>query len=123
MCDAYIGYAEFAQNFKWEGGDWNGNVPKRQSPFFPGGGFRTIKERIASGEYEGKRTDWGAWVAKVTKQQIVEFVEYIHSGGIEFVPGGKYGYDWQVKAYQDLITFVDALDDEKQYYLVASVAY
>jgi hypothetical protein len=123
MCDAYIGYVDFDQSFQWEGGDWNGNIPKRQSPFSPGGGFRTIKARIASGEYEGKKTDWGSWVAKVTKRQIFDFVEYIHDGGKEFVPGGNYGYDWQCKAYQDLVVFVDELEDGKLYYLVACESY
>ena len=69
MRDAYIGYVDHDQDFKWEGGNWNGNIPKRQSPFFPGGGFRMIKERIASGKYEGKQTDWGAWVAIVNKKK------------------------------------------------------
>ena len=32
--DAYVGRLD-DPNFHWDGGDWNGNVPHRLSPFFP----------------------------------------------------------------------------------------
>lgn len=33
-CDVYIGRLDDPR-FSWVGGDWNGNVPTRLSPFFP----------------------------------------------------------------------------------------
>src|SRR5437870_3932645 len=74
--DVYIGDLEDPL-FHWDGGNWNGNVPTRLSPFFPHGDRirRVMLERIDSKAYEGKQTDWGGYVAKVTKQQINDLIE------------------------------------------------
>jgi len=61
--DVYIGRLD-DPDFKWEGGDWNGNVPRRESPFFPDSPgrerlFYTVVNRIETGRYTGKQTDWG----------------------------------------------------------------
>lgn len=66
-CDVYLGRLDDL-SFSWDGGGWSGNVPIRRSPFFPWAGlgyvafFRVI-ERIEEGKYDGRRTDWGGWVA------------------------------------------------------------
>jgi hypothetical protein len=53
--DVYIGDLN-DPSFRWDGGDWNGNVPTRLSPFFPGGDRirRVMLERIDSKANEGK---------------------------------------------------------------------
>jgi hypothetical protein len=53
-----------------------GNVPKRISPFFPDGhrAFYLLINQIEDGYYEGKKIDWGAWAAKVSKEKIKEFI-------------------------------------------------
>jgi hypothetical protein len=58
--DVYIGDLN-DPTFKWHGGDWNGNVPTRLSPFFPDGERvrRALLARIEAGTYVGKQTDWG----------------------------------------------------------------
>ncbi len=64
--------------------------------------------------------DWGAWVAKVTKQQILKIIKIIES---------SYAEDETTKALifcpheyaqtQELRQFVDSLDDHTTYALMA----
>lgn len=75
--DTYIGDLD-EPVFKWEGGNWDGNLPAPIGPLFPpyrgsylfGGFFEWVK----SCRCEYRQTDWGRWVAKVTKKQIQEFI-------------------------------------------------
>jgi len=85
MCDEYLGRLD-DPSFHWDGGDENGNVPTRLSPFFPPapGGyqpFRKVIDRIQSGVYDGKQTDWGAWVARVTPLQVLTLIDEVYGGG------------------------------------------
>jgi hypothetical protein len=117
--DVYIGDLS-DPSFRWDGGNWNGNVPTRLSPFFPGGDRirRVMLERIDSKAYEGKQTDWGGYVAKVTKQQIKDLIQE------------QYGdHDWykdpspmphMLQALQKLRDFVDSLEERKLHALVAT---
>jgi hypothetical protein len=74
--DVYVGrLGEGADPLDW-GGDWNGNTPSRLSPFFPSSGgraFSMLTDKVDSGQLPGKRVDWGAWAANVSKQQILDF--------------------------------------------------
>ncbi len=74
--DVYIGDLN-DPTFHWDGGDWNGNVPTRLSPFFPDGSRiqRVILDRISSGAFDGKQTDWGGHVARVTRQQLKDLLD------------------------------------------------
>ena len=102
--DVYIGNLS-DPSFHWDGGNWSGNVPTPLSPFFPQGHTdrSVLIDRIASGAYEGKQTDWGGHVAKVTKQQIKDFIEEQYSDD-----------DWcKDPSLQKLRHFVDSLDDRK----------
>ena len=111
--DVYVGF--FDGSFDENDYSNIGNSPKRQSPFFPDGSFafRELKKRISDGAYVGKQVDWGAWVAKVSKQQIKDFMSDMYSGSNDFEPHIK-------KDYLELIAFVDELDDEGEYALTAS---
>jgi chorismate mutase len=117
--DVYIGDLS-DPSFHWDGGNWNGNVPTRLSPFFPDGDRirLVVLERIDSEAYEGKQTDWGSYVAKVTKQQIEDLIEKQYRD-----------HDWykdpspmphMLQALQELRDFVDSLDEQKLHALVAT---
>jgi hypothetical protein len=86
--DVFIGeLSSGADPLDW-GGDWNGNVPDAKSPMFPphGGGslqeypFSQLIDRISSGRFQGKQVDWGGWAAKVTKQEILDFIAEVYRG-------------------------------------------
>jgi hypothetical protein len=106
--DVYIGDLD-DPSFKWDGGNWNGNVPTRLSPFFPEGGrvWRVLIDRINAGTYVGKQTDFSGFVAKVTKQEILRFLDEMYSHDM-------------YNQLRELRQFVDNLDDKKKHALVAS---
>jgi hypothetical protein len=35
-------------------------------------------KKISSGEFAGKQFDWGGWAAKVSKQEILDFITEIY---------------------------------------------
>jgi len=114
--DVYIGYSD-DERFKWEGGDWSGNVPRRQSPFFPPKApFDKLVDKVERGELNGKQVDWGAWAAKVDKSYIIKFFKE------------SYDEDWYeenpyppfIEQMNELKKFIEELDDTKVYILVAS---
>ena len=121
-CDAYIGYLDDPY-FRWGEGEGTGRPPKRVSPFFPPaytrayGIFSVIIERINDKTFEGKQVDWGAFVAKVSKKQIVELID-------EFYPDSwiernkEYSNHLNIQLV-DLKKFVSQLSDEKAYALMA----
>ncbi|KUO78006.1 MAG: hypothetical protein APF81_17435 [Desulfosporosinus sp. BRH_c37] len=99
--DVYIGYSD-DERFVWEGGEWSGNVPKRQSPFFPPKApFRILVNKIESGVLSGKKVDWGAWATKVDKNYIELFFKE------------SYSDDWYKnnQSYPHLIKEMDELKD------------
>ena len=110
--DVFIGSLE-DPDFHWDGGDWNGNIPSMLTPRFPSSwwDFLEVLRRIEEGVYEGKQVDWGAWVAKVDKQQITEFLDErlaasaIHTG--------------MTQSMQDVRTPIEGLESDKLYALVA----
>ena len=90
--DVYIGGLD-DPDFSWGSEAQEGEPPKRLSPFFPstgrsgptgargfpreypGGVFGELVGAIEEGRFEGRKVDWGAWVAAVTKEEIEAFVE------------------------------------------------
>jgi hypothetical protein len=120
-CDVYLGRLD-DPSFSWDEGDWNGNIPIRRSPFFPLAGlgyaapFRVI-HRIEEGKYDGKQTDWGGWVARVTRMEVIELIRDLHVGN------GLYTSDTSPHLKQelrDLLRYVLTLDPEETIALVAS---
>jgi hypothetical protein len=122
LLNAYIGDLE-DHNFKWTGGDWNGNVPRQLSPTLVGC-FWAIVRAIEAGRYPGKQTDFGGWVAKVTRQQLLEFVQEnleplrheADSG--QPPPEGYQGAHFE--RLQRVYAFLSTLEDGKLYALVAA---
>jgi len=117
--DVYIGDLGDA-SFRWDGGDWNGNVPVPISPFFPEGGrvWAALVDRIDDGTYDGKQTDFGGYVAKVTKQQIIQFIHEQYTNHDWYRSSGPMPHMYE--RLQELRRFVDTLDDRKQHALVAT---
>src|SRR5207237_9627937 len=117
--DVYIGDLE-DPSFHWDGGNWNGNVPTRLSPFFPDGDRirHVMLKRIDSKVYDGKQTDWGGYVAKVTKQQIKDLIEEKYCDHEWYKDPSPMPH--MLQALQKLRSFVDSLNDRKLNALVAT---
>ncbi len=117
--DVYIGLLEDPK-FSWQSGNWEGNAPDAISPLFPPamGAFNELIDRIESGAYEGKQTDWEAWVAKVSKQQILCFIEDCYAGDRNYTDPTYMPHLYD--KMQELLRHVESLDNHKIYALVAS---
>ncbi len=117
--DVHIGLLDDPK-FSWEGGNWEDNTPSAISPLFPTafGAFGELIDRIESGVYEGKQTDWGAWVAKVSKQQILDFIEDSYAEDRNYTDPTYMPHLYE--KMQELLRHVESLDDQKVYALVAS---
>lgn len=69
-------------DFVWDPDDETyqiGNAPRaigQNLPFSRGLGYMAFNliNKIGAGEYEGRQVDWGCWVARVTRAQIVDFI-------------------------------------------------
>ncbi len=114
ICVVYVGDLE-SPNFRWEGGDWSGNVPARLSPEFPpmSGHYNAqfhawVKARGVTCE----QTDFGGWVARVTKAQISEFIAETYRGDEEL--------SWVAHQLPELRRFVETLEENHEYGLVAT---
>jgi hypothetical protein len=74
-CSTYIGdLADPA--FHWDGGDWNGNIPRGISPAFPpvptpNNYNRKFHDWVKSTKVTCKQTDYGGWVARVGNHTLV----------------------------------------------------
>ena len=110
-CDVYIGTLDDPA-FRWEGGNWSGNIPARISPVFPAVNYKPFFElitRIENGTYIGKRTDWAGWAARVSKADVKKFIEEMAAN---FVPETS-------DSMRELDTFVENLNSNEEYALVA----
>jgi len=113
--DVYVGLND--DSFKWEGGNWSGNFPRNGSPRLPvPAPFRELMEKIVDGTYEGKQLDWGAFGAKVTKGQIVDFIqEFYDDKWLRFNADTPHRIEELEKVYN----YVLELDNAGIYVLVA----
>ena len=106
-CSTYIGDLD-DPSFSWDDGDWHGNIPRRLGESFPGPlehYNRQFHSWVAEAGVTWKQTDFGGWVAKVDKAQILEFIHYCYGSSSD-------------KRIKELIRFVEELED-KTYGLVA----
>ena len=109
-CSTYIGDLA-GPSFKWNGGDWNGNIPPRISPTFPpvrmpNNYNRKFHDWVASTKVTCKQTDYGGWVARVGKAQLLDFIQYCYGSERD-------------EAVNKFVDFVNSLEDAGQYALVA----
>jgi len=75
-------------------------------------------DRIDSGAYEGKKTDWSGHVAKVTKREIKDCVEEQYGDHHWYKDPSPMPH--MLQALQELRHFVDSLDERKLHALVAT---
>lgn len=114
-------------SFSWDGGNWNGNVPRGISPEFPptvGHYNQLFHDWVRSTNVESKQTDFGGWVAIVSKHQIRAFIDFCYqkdpsNTDPERMLDGE-GRGYLVDRLNDLRDFVESLDDDRQYALVAA---
>ena len=111
MVDVFIGYLD-DPDFHWDGGDWNGNIPHRKSPFFPNASqsFSAVIKKIKEGKFEGKKVDWGGFVAKLTTDEIEQFLDEQNQNDAN---------EWTQNTIKEIKEFLHTLDKNKQYALVA----
>ena len=111
VCVVYVGNLD---GFDWEG-DWNGNVPAQLSPDFPpmsGSYNSTFHDWVKANGVTCQQTDFGGWVARVTKSQIADFItETYHVD--DMLP-------WLVPRVIELKRFVSTLQETCTYGLVAT---
>ena len=105
--------------FSLEGGDWSGHFPSRISILFPPqprgeSPFSLICGLVHQKKHKGAQTDWGTWVAVVSKQDIIGFLSDVY--GDEPEPLHMEHLNAQLA---ELRTFVAGLDKSKHYALVA----
>lgn len=113
ICEVYVGDLG-DPNFNWTGGNWNGNTPARLSPTFPplpGNFNRSYTTWVAKTGVVSRQTDFGGHVAQVTRPQIIDFIAQ------------SYRSERSAEAkdrINDLNTFVNTLEEDQLYALVAT---
>jgi hypothetical protein len=103
------------------GGTWSGNTPEKRGPYFPPlaaeTAFRRVQDMIGRGEFPGKQVDWGAWAGKASKAQILKFIEELYDGNHWYRPASPMPHLY--KQFQELLAYVNALCEDKEYALIA----
>lgn len=120
--DVYIADID---GFNWDAG----HAPHRESPFVPQGGklFDSLIKRIESGDLQGKKVDWGAWVAIMKKDQIAAIVTK-HINGAISEPStcistnkvSKQIAQQEQDQIDDIYRFIEALEPDKDYGVVCA---
>ena len=79
-----LGYAD-DPTFKWEGGDYNGNIPQVIVSFGSIGLPGCVEARVLleSTKYGGHKLDWGASGARLNKFQVINFLTEFYSNKLE----------------------------------------
>ena len=112
--DAYIGDPD-DKDFSCNNDNWNGNIPKRISPFIIGG-FDEVFKRINRGEYSGKQTDWGGYTGIISKKEIISLLDFLYKDyHIRYA-----GLPHIIEQIDELKEFINKLDSTQSYYIVAA---
>ncbi len=123
--DVYVG--EYTDSV-WDGWSDINNQPIGVSPLFPDPiapqdrpgtqhPFFDVQQRIEDGIYEGRKVDWGCWVAKVRKKDLLLLVDeyypedWLNSERCEFFNTRKF--------VAELKEAIADLDENKTYLLSA----
>jgi hypothetical protein len=80
--------------------------------------FFELLNRIRAGEVQGRQIDWGCWAAKMSKKEIIDFIDNVYaSSPYLHEPRANLDLLW-CQRLQELIAFVRALPDD-QFALIA----
>lgn len=115
MNHVYIGFFHsIEQKFDYNSYDNIGNIPKRQSPYFPFATefSRLIFENIKSKKFEGKKVDYGAFVAKVNKEELFDLIKEVELNNQELMKVAKSDY-----GFENLKQYVETLNTKEEYAL------
>ncbi len=118
--DVFIGAVD-VPGFSWgespADNDYSAVVPRFISHAIPDSyeAFFELKDRINKGHYTSKAIDWGTWAARVSKAQIVEFMQSMY--GKDVMEENSEHTD--SARMTELIVLVKNLDDRQTYALVA----
>lgn len=101
----YVGDASDPK-FHWDGGDYGGNIPEIILDLGSIGllGCVEVGNLLESPKYGGKVLDWGASGARLTKEQIVEFMNESVGSSMTRI---------------DALAKVRMLEDDREYILFA----
>ena len=103
--DVYIGELGPGEALDWGGDPHTGNLPRRISPLvFAQGAHDRLVGLIESGKLEGRKTDWGAYAARVSVTEAGAFLRAC--------------YD-PAPLPRELEEFLAAMDAMRRYALVA----
>lgn len=105
------------------GGDWNCNLPTGGSPQFPPSTslkqpFSHLLAQIENGILLGKQVDWGAWAAKVSKVEILQFLSEAYPDE-DWCKDINLGPNSDILERQTLLVYLRELSDDRLYALVA----
>ena len=108
--DAHIGLLD-GPDFNFYDGDYEGNIPKRISPFLPNAReiMSQIWKMIHNGDKNASQLDWGAVGVVYTKQQLTDFVDSFYENDYN---------DYKDRA-REIRKYIKGLDSDKPYVLVA----
>jgi len=128
--DVYLGLVEQIDWDALPGTDkWNGNVAHRMGPIFPPAfGRRTpwdaLVHQIMAHELDGKQVDWSAFAARLTKPQILTFMDGLYGPDCAewYAKSARPGFDGFaefIPYMRELQQFVEGLKDDETYALMA----
>ena len=102
--DAHIGYLD-DPDFDFFGGNPNGNIPQRISPFLPDDHklLEKLWEMSRYGDEGVRQLDWGAWGKIFSKQDLIDFLTSFYAKKVEST---------------ELMEFISGLDPNRTYVLV-----
>jgi len=80
--------------------------------------FRRLIKKISDGDFPGKQVDWGGWAAKVSKRDILEFIDETYRGDRTYCDPKRMPHLYE--RMQSLLAYVHSLPDDGFFALVAS---
>ena len=129
VCAVYVGDLN-DPSFDWDRVDDAVSIPSGLSPDFPpwrGPYLSCFHEWVERSGIECKQTWHEVWVAKVTKGQIHDYIEYCYGSDPSYIDPDKWltweGRPYLVDRLDAVKEFVSGLNRQERYALVAMEVY
>ncbi len=76
--------------------------------------FFELLNRIRSGEVQARQIDWGCWAAKMSKKNIIDFIDEVYTSSpyLREQPATNSDLVWRNRL-QELVAFVRGLPDDQ----------